>query len=329
MTRTTKLGATGPAVFPIGLGCMGMSGIYGESKDDESIATIHRALERGVNLIDTGDFYAMGQNELLVGRALAGRRDKALVSVKFGVLRGPDNSFGGVDARPAAVKSFLAYSLTRLGLDHVDIYRPARLDPNVPIEDTVGAIADMVKAGYVRHIGLSEVGPETLRRAAKVHPIVDVQLEYSIATRGPEEHIFPVLDEVGASATLYGVFSRGLLTGSKPSGKGDFRAHLPRFAGEAGKKNAQVVEKLEAFAREHGMTSAQLALGWVLAKQPKLVPLLGMRTRVQLDDALGALDKPLSVEDVAALEALVPKDALEGSRYQAAQMAHLDSEKHA
>lgn len=327
--RTTKLGKTGPEVFPIGLGCMGMSPIYGSSDEDEGIRTIHRAIERGVNLIDTGDFYGMGHNELLVGRAIAGKRDKVLLSVKFGGLRGPDGAFNGLDMRPIAVKNFLAYTLQRLKVDHIDIYRPCRLDPNVPIEETVGAIGDLIKAGWVRHIGLSEMGADTVRRAAKVHPIVDLQIEYAIATRGPEDAIFPTLHDLGISATLYGVFSRGLLTGTKPTEKSDYRAYLPRFAGEAGKKNEAVVDTIHAFAKERGLTPAQLLLGWVLAKQPALVPIVGSRKVSQIDDALGALDKPLSPADIAAFEALVPREAIAGTRYQAEQMKHLDSEKSA
>jgi aryl-alcohol dehydrogenase-like predicted oxidoreductase len=242
--RRTLLGATGPHVFPIALGCMGMSGMYGASSDDESIATIQAAIERGITLIDTGDFYGMGHNEMLIGRALQGRRDKVQLSVKFGALRGPDNSWVGIDTRPQAVQNFAAYSLKRLGVEVIDVYRPARLDPNVPIEDTVGAIADLVKKGYVRHIGLSEVGVDTIRRAHAVHPIVDLQIEYALVSRTPEEKIFPVLRELGLSATLYGVLSRGLLSGSKPAGGKDFRAYLPRFSADNRAKNEQVVAKL-------------------------------------------------------------------------------------
>jgi len=325
--RSMKLGKTGPAVFPIGLGCMGMSGVYGASDDAESVATIRHAVDRGVTLLDTGDFYGMGHNELLLRRGIEGVRDKVQISVKFGAMRGPDGAWFGIDTRPAAVKNFAAYSLKRLGIDTIDIYRPARLDPSVPIEETIGAIGDLVDAGYVRHIGLSEVGPETIRRAHAVRPIADLQIEYSIATRGPEADIFPVLAELGMSATLYGVFSRGLLTGSKPSGKGDFRAYLPRFAGDNGAKNEAVVARLRAFALERAMTPAQLALAWVIAKQPTLVPVVGARTRKQVDDALGALDKPLSAADVSALEAIVPRDAILGTRYAADQMKHLDSER--
>lgn len=325
-TKTVKLGATGPEVFPLGLGCMGMSGMYGKTDDAESVATIQAAIDAGVTLIDTGDFYGMGHNEMLVARGIAGRRDRVQISVKFGALRGPDGSWIGFDGRPAAVKNFVAYSLKRLGVEVIDVYRPARLDATVPIEDTIGAVADLVKAGYVRHIGLSEVGVETIRRAQRVHPIVDLQIEYAIASREPEHKIFPALAELGISATLYGIFSRGLLTGSKPQGKGDFRAYLPRFAEDNAVQNQSLVESLRRFAEERGMTPGQLAIAWARAKQPTLVPLVGVKTRAQLNDALGALDKALSQADLTALEALVPARAFAGSRYGEEQMKHLDSE---
>ena len=323
---TVKLGSTGPEVFPLGLGCMGMSGVYGKTDDAESIRTIQAAVDQGVTLIDTGDFYGMGHNEHLVGRALQGRRDKVQLSVKFGALRGPDGSWYGIDTRPAAVKTFVAYSLQRLGVDVIDIYRPARLDPAVPIEDTIGAIADLVKAGYVRHIGLSEVGVDVIRRAHRVHPIVDLQIEYSLASRGPEEAIFPVLAELGISATLYGVFSRGLLTGSKPQSPSDLRSYTPRFAAEHFDKNQDSVAAIQRFAQERGMTPGQLVLAWVLARQPTLVPVVGVKTRAQLEDSLGALTRRLSEDELRALEALVN---ISGERYAAAQMAHLDSERRA
>ena len=321
-----KLGSTGPTVFPLGLGCMGMSGTYGATDDAESIRTLQAAIDRGVTLLDTGDFYGMGHNELLVGRALEGRRDKVQLSVKFGALRGPDGSWSGNDTRPVAVKNFIAYSLKRLGVDVIDIYRPARLDPSVPIEDTIGAIADLVKAGYVRHIGLSEVGVEVIRRAHRVHPIVDLQIEYSLASRGPEAEIFPVLAQLGISATLYGVLSRGLLTGSKPKEAGDWRAHLPRFTGAHQQKNEDAVSALQRFAHERHMTPGQLAIAWVRARQPTLLPVVGAKTRLQLEDALGALDYALSKEDLTALEALV---TISGERYDPTQMKHLDSERRA
>ncbi len=326
-TRTIQLSSRGPAVFPLALGCMGMSGMYGASRDDESIATIHAALDHGINLIDTGDFYGMGHNEMLIGRALKDRRDRALLSVKFGGLRGPDGSWSGFDARPAAVKNFLAYTLTRLGVDHIDIYRPARLDPSVPIEDTIGAIADMVKAGYVRAIGLSEVGAETIRRAHAVHPITDLQIEYAIVSRSPEAKIFPVLDELGIGVTAYGVLSRGLLAGSKVTGKGDFRAHLPRFTGANAESNQKLVDALAAIAKEKNITPTQLAIAWVLAKGERIVPVVGARTRAQLEESLGALTVKFTSDDLARIERAVPADAIAGSRYAEAQMKALDSER--
>jgi len=322
-----KLGKTGPTVFPLALGCMGMSGMYGPADEAESIATIHLALERGINLLDTGDFYGMGHNELLIGRALKGRRDKALLSVKFGALRSPDGGWVGFDARPQAVKNFLSYSLTRLGVDHVDIYRPARLDPAVPIEETVGAMGEMVKAGYVRAVGLSEVGADTVERAQAVHPIADLQIEYSLLSRSPEADIFPRLLQLGVGVTAYGVLSRGLLCGSKPSPKGDFRAALPRFSGENRAGNEKLVQALAQVAAEKGCTPTQLAIAWVLAKGNTLVPTVGARTRAQLTEMLGALSVHLSQEDVARLESAVPASAVAGTRYDAHQMRMLDSEK--
>ncbi len=326
-TAFRQLGSAGPKVFPLALGCMGMSGAYGHSDEKESIATIHAALDHGVNLLDTGDFYGMGHNELLIGRALKDRRDAALLSVKFGALRGPDASWLGFDARPAAVKNSLAYSLTRLGVDHIDIYRPARLDPAVPIEETIGAIADLVKAGYVRHIGLSEAGPETIRRAHAIHPIVDLQIEYALISRNPEHRIFPVLQELGIGITAYGVLSRGLLSGSIPSQSGDFRAHLPRFTGENAIRNRRLVETLNTLSAEKGIRPAQLAIAWVLAKGNAIVPVIGARTRTQLDDALGALAVRLTADDVAHIEQAIPASAVAGSRYDERQMKMLDSER--
>ncbi len=323
-----RLGQTGPTVSALGLGCMGLSpGVYAPTTDEEGIRAIHAAIDAGITLLDTGDFYGIGHNELLLGRALVGRRDRVQLSVKFGVQRGPDGAWLGLDTRPAATKNALAHSLRRLGVDHIDVYRPSRLDPSVPIEDTIGAIADLVKAGYVRHIGLSEVGVETIRRAAKVHPIVDLQIEYGLASRSPEAKIFPALAELGIGATLYGVFGRGLLTGKKPTGAGDFRSHLPRFAGSAGAANGALAEKLAVFAGDHGMTTAQLLIAWVRAKVPAFLPLVGARTVAQLNDALGALRVTLTDTQLAELERLVPPTAIEGTRYAAAQMAHLDSER--
>ncbi|ADO68240.1 aldo/keto reductase [Stigmatella aurantiaca] len=322
-----QLGTHGPKVFPLALGCMGMSGMYGPSDEHESIATIHAAIDQGITLLDTGDFYGMGHNEMLIGRALKDRRDKALLSVKFGALRGPDASWGGYDARPAAVKNFLAYSLTRLGVDHIDIYRPSRLDPQVPIEETIGAIADLVKAGYVRAIGLSEVGPETLRRAHAVHPISDLQIEYSLVSRSPEEAIFPVLSELGIGVTAYGVLSRGLLSGSSTTGKGDFRAHLPRFSGENLARNQRLVDTLKSIASDKRVSASQLAIAWVLAKGQSIVPVIGARKRSQLEESLGALRIALSPSELKTIEAALPASEVAGTRYAEQQMKQLDSER--
>ena len=306
---------------------MGMSGMYGPADEGESIATIHAALDAGINLLDTGDYYGAGHNELLIGRALRDRRDQALVSVKFGALRGRDGSWIGMDTRPAATKNFLAYSLTRLGLDHVDIYRPGRLDPNVPIEETIGGIADLVKAGYVRAIGLSEVGADTVRRATAVHPISDLQIEYSLISRRPETTIFPVLAELGIGVTAYGVLSRGLLSGSKPKSQSDLRAYLPRFAGENRVRNERLIEALESVAKERNVTASQLAIAWVLAKGTSMVPLIGARTRAQLAESLGALTVVLTPADITRIEAALPSAAVAGTRYDEHQMRILDSER--
>ncbi len=326
-TPQRKLGLTGPEVFPIALGCMGMSGIYGPADDAESIATIHAALDAGVNLLDTGDFYGMGHNEMLLGRALRFQREEVVLSVKFGAQRAPNGAWLGFDARPAAVKTALAYSLKRLGVDYIDIYRPSRLDPTVPIEETIGAIAEMVKVGYVRWIGLSEVGPETIRRAAAVHPIVDLQIEYSLVSRTPEARIFPVLAELGIGATTYGALSRGLLSGSQPAAAGDFRAYLPRFTGDNLARNRQLVGKLKEIAHGKGLTPVQLAVAWVLAKGSFIVPVVGARSRAQLAESLGALGVEFTPDELAAIEAAVPAEAVAGTRYDAAQMRVLDSEK--
>jgi aryl-alcohol dehydrogenase-like predicted oxidoreductase len=324
---TRRLGAHGPAVFPLSLGCMGMSATYGPADEAESVATIHEALDAGVTLIDTGDFYGAGRNELLLGRALAGRRDEVLLSVKFGALRAPGGGFVGFDARPASVKNFLTHTLTRLGVDHVDIYRPSRLDPEVPIEDTVGAIAEMVKAGHVRYVGLSEVGPETIRRAHAVHPISDLQIEYSLVSRSPEARIFPVLRELGIGVTAYGVLSRGLLAGSAPRGPGDIRAHFPRFGPENRARNQRLVDALRALAAGKGVSAPQLAIAWVLAKGDAIVPVVGARTRAQLADSLGALPVGLSADEVRRLEEAVPASAVAGARYNEQGMRTLDSER--
>ena len=328
--QTRILGGTGPTVSALGLGCMGMSGMYGPTDEAESVATIRAALDAGITLLDTGDFYGMGHNELLIREALrAGGRDRAVISVKFGALRGPDGGWTGHDARPAAVRNFLAYTLTRLGVDHIDIYRPARLDPAVPIEETIGAIADLVRAGYVRHIGLSEVGAETIRRAWATHPIVDLQIEYSLMTRGIEAEILPACRALGIGITAYGVLSRGLLGGQTPANEaGDIRAaRMPRFQDENLRRNLALVATLRRVAAEHGATPAQAAIAWVLSRGEDGGPLSGTRRRSRLDEALGALDLKLDAAALAGIEAAVPADAVAGARYDPAQMAHLDSER--
>jgi aryl-alcohol dehydrogenase-like predicted oxidoreductase len=316
----------------LGLGLMGMSDLYGPADRSESIATIHAALDAGVTLLDTGDFYGMGHNELLLRDALAGRdRERAVISVKFGALRDPAGAWTGIDARPQAVKNFAAYSLKRLGVDHIDVYRPARLDPDVPIEDTVGAIADLVKAGYVKRIGLSEVGADTLRRAHAVHPISDLQIEYSLASRGIESEILPVARALGIAITAYGVLSRGLISGHwsrQRAGEADFRGLAsPRFKGENLEKNLALVENLRAVASGMGATVAQVAIAWVLAQGRDIMPLVGARSRTRLEEALGAERLLLSAADLAKLEAAMPAGAVAGARYDEHAMAVLDSEK--
>jgi aryl-alcohol dehydrogenase-like predicted oxidoreductase len=322
-----QLGSAGPSVFPLALGCMGMSGMYGPADERESIATIHAALDSGINLLDTGDYYGAGHNEMLIGRALRDRRDKALLSVKFGALRGADGSWLGIDTRPAAVKNFLSYTLVRLGVDHIDIYRPGRLDPAVPIEETVGAIADLVKAGYVRAIGLSEVGVETIRRAQNVHPISDLQIEYSLISRKPEASIFPLLTELVIGATVYGVLSRGLLSGSKTTARSDLRSHLPRFSAENRERNDRLVAQLQRLAADKGVSASQLAIAWVLAKHSTVVPLIGARTRRQLSESLEALQISLSPQEITGIEDSIPESDVAGTRYDEHQMRTLDSER--
>ena len=330
-----SLGDTGPRVSALGLGCMGMSEFYGKADRAESIATVHAALDAGVTLFDTGDYYARGANELLVGEALrtapAGMRDRAIVSVKFGSLRDPAGGWLGFDGRPAAVKTFAAYSLQRLNADHIDIYRMGRLDPEVPIEETVGAIAELVEAGYVRHVGLSELGAEQIRRAAATAPIADLQIEYSLVTRNIEAEILPVVRELGIGVSAYGVLGRGLLSGHFTAGRkldaGDWRSAMPRFERGHLQHNLDLVERVRALADARGVSVVQLVTAWVLSRGKDIVPVIGARTRVQLDEMLGALDVNLGAEDLAALEKAVPADAAAGARVHDGEMASLDSER--
>ncbi|GAA0707619.1 MULTISPECIES: aldo/keto reductase [Streptomyces] len=335
MTLATRtLGAHGPRVSAIGLGAMGMSDLYGPSDQAESIATLHAAFEAGMNLIDTADFYGSGDNEMLIGQALKSRsRESVVLSVKFGSRRTPDGGFQPVpyDVSPEAVKDRLAYSLRRLGTDYIDTYRPARLNPQIPVEETVGALAEMRQAGYIRHIGLSEVGPDTIRRAAAVTPISDVQIEYSLLSRGPEKTIIPTLRELGIGLTAYGVLSRGLLSGhwspSRELSGNDFRAHSPRFQGENLEANLRLVEALGRVAERLGATTSQVAIAWVAARGSDIVPLVGARRRERLAESLGAADVKLDAETLAEIETAVPAGAAAGERYAAPLMSTLDSER--
>ncbi len=329
--KTTTLGRGGPVVSRAGLGLMGMSGIYGQADDQESIATIRAAIDAGITLLDTGDFYGMGHNELLLRDALRGSgipRDSVFIQVKFGGQRDPSGAFVGHDASPAMVKSSLAYTLTRLGTEYVDLYQPARLDPEVPIEDTVGAVAEMIQAGYVRYLGLSEMGADTIRRAHAVYPVSELQIEYSLMSRGIERSILPAVRELGISITAYGILSRGLLSsGTAQLAADDPRARFPRFRGENHTRNLELLAALETIAAARDVTAAQLAIAWVASRGDDIIPLIGTKLRDRLDEALRALDLTLSTDELAAIEAAVPADAVAGDRYDPAQLTMLDSER--
>jgi aryl-alcohol dehydrogenase-like predicted oxidoreductase len=329
--ETTTLGRGGPVVSRAGLGLMSMSGIYGQADDQESIATIRAAIDAGITLLDTGDFYGMGHNELLLRDALRGggiARDSVFIQVKFGGQRDPSGAFVGHDASPAMVKSSLAYTLTRLGTEYVDLYQPARLDPEVPIEDTVGAVAEMIQAGYVRYLGLSEMGADTIRRAHAVYPVSELQIEYSLMSRGIERSILPAVRELGISITAYGILSRGLLSsGTAQLAANDPRARFPRFRGENHARNLELLAALETIAAAREVTAAQLAIAWVASRGDDIIPLIGTKRRDRLHEALRALDLTLSTDELAAIEAAVPADAVAGDRYDPAQLTMLDSER--
>jgi aryl-alcohol dehydrogenase-like predicted oxidoreductase len=328
--QLTELGRGGPQVSRVGLGLMGMSGIYGPADSGESKATIRAALDAGITLLDTGDFYGMGHNEMLLRDALRGvDRSSVFIQVKFGGQRDPSGAFIGHDASPVATKNSLAYSLTRLGTDYVDLYQPARLDARVPIEETAGAIAELIQAGYVRYLGLSEMGADTIRRAHAVHPVTALQIEYSLMSRGIEERILPAVRELGIGVTAYGIMSRGLLsTGSaRAIGPADPRSRFPRFQGENLQRNLGLLAALEEIAVSHGVTTAQLAIAWVASRGPDIVPLIGTKRRDRLSEALGALELSLAPDELTAIEAAVPSSEVAGDRYDPGQMTALDSER--
>ncbi|TGJ98301.1 aldo/keto reductase [Leptospira langatensis] len=317
-----KLGTNGPMVSELSLGCMGMSDFYGtkETRDrKESIATIHAALDAGVNLLNTGDFYGIGHNELLISEAIKTRSEKPLISVKFGALRTPSGDFIGYDARPSSVKNFAAHTLTRLGTDVIDIYQPSRVDPSVPIEETVGAIAELIQDGKVRYLGLSEASPENLRRAHKVHPVTALEVEYSLATRVIEKELLQTARELGVSVVAYGVVGRGLLTGAIETklGVADFRANSPRFQGKNLEANLERVSLLQELAKKKGCSTAQLAIAWVLHKGADIVPLIGSTRRASLKENLEAQSVKLSAEEIKTLDETFPEGSFQGDRYPA------------
>jgi aryl-alcohol dehydrogenase-like predicted oxidoreductase len=317
--KTIMLGKNGPQISQIGLGCMGMSDLYGSKEtrnDQESLATIDAAVEAGINFFDTADYYGMGHNELLLREAMRGRRDKFFISVKFGALRGPNGEFSGSDTRPVAVKNFISYSLQRLGTDYIDLYQPGRVDPQVPVEDTVGAIADLIEEGKVRYLGLSEATAEQIRTAHKVHHVSAVQIEYSLASRVAESKILPTTRELGISLVAYGALSRGLLSGqSTPLQPADFRNHLPRFLPGNKERNEELVNELKKLADSKGVTAAQLALAWVLHQGEDIVTLIGTSKRARLLENLKCESIQLSAEDLAFLDKTFHEGALAGDRY--------------
>jgi aryl-alcohol dehydrogenase-like predicted oxidoreductase len=326
--ETRKLGSQGLEVSALGLGCMGMSEFYGALDDAESVATIHRAIDLGITFLDTADMYGVGRNEELVGRVVRERREWIVVATKFGNVRGEDGSFQGVNGRPDYVRQACDASLKRTGLDVFDLYYQHRVDPDVPIEETVGAMAELVAAGKVKYLGLSEARPETIRRAHAVHPISALQTEYSLWSRDPEDEILPTVRELGIGFVPYSPLGRGFLTGQFRSPEDipsdDFRRNNPRFQGEAFAKNLELVKEIEEMAREKGCTPAQLALAWVLAQGDDIVPIPGTKRRNYLEENVGALDVSLTEEERARIDRIMPPGAATGTRYAAQQMAALD-----